>query len=397
MSMLQPFAKNPRYLKAGFLGFGGSGKTYTAAELAIGLHRYFELQGPIAAFDTERGLAAQRERIEEHSGVPLVGTMSRSFEDLMVFCEEVDQTDIRVVIIDSVTHVWRRLCKDMLDAINRDLRERYKERARIRKKLEFQDWAPVKDRWQVFTEWFLNSRAHVLICGRAGFEYDFQVDDRKNRELVKTDVKMKAEGEFTYEPGVVVMMQRETDLDPSGLPRNRRRATIIKDRSDLIDGETALDPTWRFFEPVLEWLRAGDHAPIDRGRSVGFRVDMGADEWQREQRQRAILAEEIKGELVAAHPGQSADAKKAKADLLLHCFQTRSWKKIESTPSAALKSGLATLRAELGVEDPEPPFDDREEIAPPPEPPADIDELPGWAGGEAGEADASSPEPTDDR
>ena len=125
MTLLQPLGRQPRYLKAGFLGFGGSGKTWTAAELCIGLHRYFELKTPIGAFDTEGGIAAQRDRIASNTGVDVLGATSRSFDELLQFTEEVSQAGIEVVLIDSITHVWRRLCQDKLRAVNNALRERY--------------------------------------------------------------------------------------------------------------------------------------------------------------------------------------------------------------------------------------------------------------------------------
>ena len=34
-----------------------------------------------------------------------------------------------------------------------------------RHKLEFQDWGIVKDLWEPWTEFYLNSKLHIIVCG----------------------------------------------------------------------------------------------------------------------------------------------------------------------------------------------------------------------------------------
>ena len=52
-SRLQSLGKGQGYLKAGFLGFPKSGKTFTSFRLAFGVRKHFGLKGRIAMFDTE--------------------------------------------------------------------------------------------------------------------------------------------------------------------------------------------------------------------------------------------------------------------------------------------------------------------------------------------------------
>ena len=42
------------YFKAAFEGFAGTGKTYTAAKVAIGLHKRVGSKKPVIIFDTEK-------------------------------------------------------------------------------------------------------------------------------------------------------------------------------------------------------------------------------------------------------------------------------------------------------------------------------------------------------
>ena len=62
MSILQELVEEQGYFKAGLLGLAGSGKTFTAVEMALFVRKYFGLDGPIGFFDTETGSAYVRPR-----------------------------------------------------------------------------------------------------------------------------------------------------------------------------------------------------------------------------------------------------------------------------------------------------------------------------------------------
>ena len=47
-----PIGNTKPYFKAAFEGFAGSGKTYTAALVAIGLHKKIQSKKPVVIFDT---------------------------------------------------------------------------------------------------------------------------------------------------------------------------------------------------------------------------------------------------------------------------------------------------------------------------------------------------------
>jgi hypothetical protein len=97
-----------------------------------------------------------------------------------------------VLIIDSITHVWKEFCQAYL-------------RAKKRTYLKFDDWSYLKgdDGWQKFTDQFINSSIHVIFAGRAGFEYDTDEETGK-KTLECTGIKLKAEGETGYEPDLFV-------------------------------------------------------------------------------------------------------------------------------------------------------------------------------------------------
>jgi hypothetical protein len=80
--------------------------------------------------------------------------------------------------------------------------------------LEFQDYGAIKPMWAQFTETFLNSKAHIILCGRAGNTSEYQEkEDGGKKELISTGTKMKAESEMGYEPSLLVEMVAEKPLD----------------------------------------------------------------------------------------------------------------------------------------------------------------------------------------
>lgn len=349
MSLLKPMGTGQGYAKVGILGFQGSGKTFTAKEIAIGLRALFGLKGPIAMFDTESGSEYIAEAVLKATGQPLIGVRSQSFADLVTTMREAEEAGVAALIVDSLTHVYRDLTASYLAEVNSF---RARKNLRPRTSLEFQDWGPIKERWA--REWavpYLNSKLNIIVCGRAGFEYGEEIDpETDKKQLTKLGVKMKAESEFGFEPSLLIEMEAIQTRPRGKGPQKRaivNRATVLKDRFDLLNGRQADAPTFEFFKPHFDRLKPGAHAPVEAGTKTTFGIDHGGDgEFYQERRQRAILAEEIQGELVRIGlAGQSADEKAARFALFDAVFGTRSWTKIsESTASEELRKGLAEIR-----------------------------------------------------
>ena len=97
-------------------------------------------------------------------------------------------------------------------------------KAKKRTRLQFDDWGYLKGEWRKFTDLFINSNLHIILCGRAGYEYDYFEDEAGKKQLEKTDIKMKAEGEMGYEPSLLVLMERHTDLETMKAYRHGNRA-----------------------------------------------------------------------------------------------------------------------------------------------------------------------------
>lgn len=356
MSLLKP-ASGGSYLKAGLLGFAKAGKTHTAMELAIGTRAFFGLTGPVAMYDTEQGSDYWAVRVHQATGHELVVCKSRSLTDLIGTTRECMAIGVSVLVVDSVTHVWREVCDAYLAELQNAAR---KKKWREPDRLEFQDWARIKAKWSAWPDLYLTSPLHIIVCGRAGYEYDFQTDERGKKELVKTGVKMKVEGEFGFEPSLLVEMIRDWSEDDP--PRMVNRATVLGDRFDLMNGKSCDQPSFEFFKPFIERLRPAGHAPVDTQIKTTFGLDeTRSDDWKREKDQREILSEKIAAAFkLAGMDGKGAEDQRRRCELLQRYYGSTSWKEVsERTPSSALAAGLARFQAEHGLVDDDIPADFR--------------------------------------
>lgn len=334
------------HLKASFLGWGGSGKTFTAMRLAVGTRKHFGLKGPIAMLDTEGGAQYLADYVKSETGTDLIGVQSRALSDALTFIDQCVKDGISVAIIDSASHLWLELLKSYLDQVNEHLAKHGKNP----RKLEFQDWGNIKRQWAKLTDAYLNSPLHLIVNGRAGDKYVNEVNDEGKREIVNVGIKMVAEGQFGYEPSLLVEME-QIQFKRANEPRAiLRRATVLKDRFGIIDGKWCDNPTFDFFKPFIEKLKSGSHVKVDTATKTQVEVDDSGDaEWQREKKRRAIFCEEVQGLLLAEFPGQTAEEKRAKSELIFQAFETRSWTAVENMTAERIKAGLDKLPVLIGT------------------------------------------------
>jgi hypothetical protein len=343
-TLFKPAENQQAYLKCGMLGFPGSGKTYTAYLIARGLIQ--NLNGshdaPILFIDTETG-SDFLVSLAKEDGIPFYVSKTRSFADL---CEAVKEAERLkgVLIIDSVTHFWT------------ELQESYK-REKKRTRLYFQDWGPLKETWRIFTDLYVNGKCHVIMNGRAGYEYDYGTDADGVKQLEKTGTKMQVETNMGYEPSLLVEMVREPKVEEqvAGSKAGKRKvegqlwnhvAYVLKDRTRTIEGARFENPTFEEFAPAIMFLNLdGSHLGVDTTRTSQsmFKNDAEKDVANRIKHVNITL-EEIQGEIVNAIPGSSAVEKKAKADILKGAFGTFSWSAVESMKLEDLETGLTKVR-----------------------------------------------------
>lgn len=342
MGMLKPAKNKMAYSKVGIYGTAGSGKTRTATEIAIGLHKAIGSTKPIAAFDTEPAFSFVLPLFEQAGIELLVADESRALSDLMLFMDEAEQT-CDIVIIDSITHVWRDAQESYLRRMN-ETRKRYNKKPLAA--LEFQHWRPIKAAWAEFTDRFLSSKMHVIVCGRAGqvYEYQDKDDGSGKKELISTGTRMATEKELGYEPSLLIEMiadRRDGHIVNT--------AVIQKDRADRLNGCEIERPDYAKLEGHFAALNIGGQHfdSMDQRDSQNMFPDADESGWDAEKRNREIWCEEIAELLKKYYPSQSADDKKTRMDLLEQFFDTRSWTKVEGMKADFLRKAFEDMREHL--------------------------------------------------
>lgn len=346
-------ADDAGYLKAGAFGFEKSGKTFTAILLACAVRRHFGLENPIGMWDTETGSLYVKHVVKSLTGHDLLYKKSRSYDQLMKWLDACVKAKLSAVVIDSVSHISDELRTSLLAQIN-------EQRARKGKwqlqKLEFQDQDKVTERMKKLANFYLNAPIHIIVCGRGQniWEWEQKEDGSGKKELIKAGTKMRASAEFGYEPSLLVEMGREEEFEKDA-HRLVKTATVLGDRFGVIDGrkvvfestpdvKKAMEAVYQAFKPHLDLLVAGSHATVDTEAQTDFALTGDDENWAAEKKQREILAEEIKGEMVRVWPGRSNDEAKQKLELIEAVFGTRSWAKVECMPSEKLRAGLAKVK-----------------------------------------------------
>lgn len=350
--MLKPAKNIQSYAKVGLYGMAGAGKSRTAVEIATGLHERIGSKKPIAVFDTEPAFSWLLPIFEKKHIEVLIEDQSRALIDLMYFMDEAEEVS-DIVIIDSITHIWRDTQDSFLKRVNAS---RAKYNRKPIQALEFHHWRPIKAAWADFTDRFMSSKLHVIVCGRAGtiYEYQDKDDGSGKKELISTGSRMATEKELGYEPSLLIEMIADRREG-----KTVNVAMIQKDRSDNINGFEIRMPKYDDFKKHFEALNlGGEHfESMDKKDSQAMFKDADESGFDNELRQRTIYCEEIAELLKKYFPSQSVADKQKRADLLDVVFGTRSWTAVENMRSNVLKDKLFTLKNKL-----EEPQEDGEDV-----------------------------------
>lgn len=338
MTPFAPAKNQVGCLKCGILGFQGAGKTYLAVDIALGLIKLTKATKPLYFIDTEHGSDWAIPRCDQ-AGVPLKTWKTRAFKDLIT-AQHIAERESSLLIIDSITHFWNELVVA------------YKKSHNLGKRVPWYHWGPIKEEWAQFSEWFVNVPLHIIVCGRAGYTYDEQEDQEGQKELLKTGTRMKVEGEFGYEPALLIELERERASGEVGA-RIVRRAYVIKDRrmdKDTLDGKVFDNASFKDFLPHIQALNlGGEHLGFD-ATSHSEDVLVSDDSRSEYIRMRTIALEEIEEECKTLWPGRTAKEQAIKGAVMEALFGTKSWTAIKGLAVPQLQDAVWRLRRLSTVE-----------------------------------------------
>lgn len=333
-----PIGNTKPFFKAAIEGFAGSGKTYTAALIAKGLYKRIGSTKPIVIFDTEKAAKFLKPVFAEE-GIEVLVRESKTLADLKTTMQKMRQGLSDLLIIDSISHVW----EEFLQAYAKKVK---------RTRLQFQDWGIIKPTWKAeFSDPFVNDEYHIIMNGRAGYEYDNEINEETGkREIYKSGVKMKVEGETAYEPDMLILMNRFEQV----LGKEKkvwREATVVKDRSTLIDGKTFKNPGYKDFAPAVEAMLENPlpkEVLLTPEGDTGFlfKTEEEKYEWRR-ARDKAI--EELEGLLTRIAPGANGKDRQIRLELLDKVFGTTSMTAIGEMKPEQIMEGYKRIGLEAVV------------------------------------------------
>lgn len=346
---------SPTHAKIAIYGAAGTGKTYTATQIAIGLYKEKQLKKPVAIFDTENG-SDFLQPLFAKEGITVHVKKSRTFPDLIT-ATHIAAQKASVLIIDSISHVWRELTQSYLDQYNRDrlqsLTRKYgavwtRNNFRPALQLEPQQWAHLKTVWAEFTDIYLGSPLHIIVCGREADHYQYTENESGRLQLIQSGTHIAAEKELSYEPSLLIQMSRRTVGNTEKII-----AHVEKDRSGQLNQKEFAQPRYQNFKPYIRQLgtrrmRSMPDLYQNSSRTLfeGHTLNPD-DEFAIERRLRLQLSEEIKGLLDLKIPGQTVQARQERMELLHSTLHTLSWTKVENTPSVTLEKALHELWEKL--------------------------------------------------
>ena len=317
------------YAKIAFEGFAGDGKSYTAVQLAIGIHKLIGSQKPIAIVDTEKAMDKLRHQFKE-ADITAKVTNGRSLATVAAAIRACNEGYADILLIDSITHIWEAFL------------EAYKTEKK-KTRLTFEDWGVIKPKWkQEFSDAFVMANTHIIFCGRAGFEYEDEKDDQGKRQIFKSGIKMKAEGETAFEPDILVLMEKVQNV-LTDKKEIYRTATIIKDRTTKIDGQTFKNPTFDDFYPAIAHLLDGTLKDI-HGDEIPDTFHDFDNKFSEMGRKRAQAIAEIEQAFNLMGLGQGKDEKKLKPAIMNKVFKVLSIEKLDSMPLKVVELGAATMK-----------------------------------------------------
>jgi hypothetical protein len=336
--MFKKLENNRPFLKMAFEGFAGDGKTYTATQVAIGVHKLIKSEKPIALFDTEKAFKALKPSFDAAGIEAVVNDENRSLTALNQAIKWCEEGNADILIVDSITHVWEEFLRAYLNRPDKNGKQIKRNR------LEFQDWGVLKPQWkEMFSTPFVMAKCHIIFTGRAGYEYtDERNEETGKREIFKSGIKMKAETETAFEPDLLVLMQKVQDLI-SEKKQIWREAMVVKDRTTQIDGQVFKNPTFESFYPAIKVLLDGTLREV-HGVDIPDTFEEFENKFSEIGKKKTRIIAELEGCFELMGLGTGAQDKQVKAWTLSQVYGVNSTEMVERKNVATMEEGLTVVR-----------------------------------------------------
>lgn len=232
----------------------GFGKTYGALHIAYGITGDWT---KIAVIDTENGSASLYSHLGDYNVIEIEPDYTPAkYIQAIKTCED---AGMEVIIIDSVTHVWKG--QGGLLEYNNNLGGRY------------QDWAKTTPLYQQWLNAILHSSCHVISTMRKKQAYAL-IEEGSKKKVEKKGLEDEIRDGFDYEQTVAFEIANENHM-----------CHVAKDRTQLFGGKPDFVITPETGRLIKEWCETG--------------VDAAELERQEAERKAAIVADSVKTAIAA--------------------------------------------------------------------------------------------------
>jgi len=222
MSQFHKAERKKGKLRLAIAGPAGSGKTYSALLIALGLG------GRIAMIDTERGSGELYDHLGEYDACTIHPPFEpRKYVETIRAAEDLGY---ETIIIDSLSHAW--VGQGGLLDVHGHIADKTGN--------SWSAWRQVTPKHNELVDAMLQSKCHIIATMRSKMEYA-QVEENGKKQVKKLGMSPIQRDGMEYEFTVFI------DLD------QQHTATTTKDRTTLFDGQYFV-PTVETGKMLLAWL-----------------------------------------------------------------------------------------------------------------------------------------------
>lgn len=341
-------------IKVGIFGGQGSGKTTTAAMLALALSVEMHNRAPVYVTDTEPGWQFLRPMFAIE-GVELIQKTVPTFKAMLNDMREADKAGACVWTIDSLTVIWQELMQSF----------KKKNGGRI----PINVWGDIKEMWGEYATLYRNLNANGFALGRLGNVMEEIDDDSRpgDTKLVKTGTQFKAGGgeSFGYEPDLLLELSLERKAKVKagsrreGEGRMVHRADVLKDRSWALNGKVlrfsdkpsyqkgGYKAVWEAVKPHFDLVQLTmSPVKLEGGQSTtGLISNTGNSAFYEHRQRRDVLVAEFNASIELLWGGTAKAEKQMRLKVFERIFGFRTKEAAEVASLDVIERGVKIIQA----------------------------------------------------
>ena len=242
----QKASKKSAKLRMALIGVAGSGKTYTALNIAK------HLGGPVAVIDTEHGSASKYSDLFQFDVLELETFSPQTYIEAI---RAADEAGYKVLIIDSLSHAWTGK-EGALEQVDRVAKRQQSGNT-------FGAWRDVTPMHNSMVDTIIASRLHVIATMRAKTEYVQEKNDKTGRTTVrKVGMAPVQRDGLEYEFDVVADLDQDNNL------------IVGKTRCSAIAGQVMPKAGKEIAAKLSAWLSDSGAAAAQQGTFGAARAAM---------------------------------------------------------------------------------------------------------------------------